>query len=176
MSVDEAKQPEAGFAQRTFENYHEGLHSFLVRRLRNAHDASDVMQEVFLRVLQLERTEVVRNPRGYLYGIASHVAQEFRKRVLRERVVFDSREIERSAETPDVLPADELSDSVGIEREIQHALAQLPPIQLRIMVARQRDGLSYPQIAQALGLSVHTVRKYLDRALASVRSQLALKP
>jgi RNA polymerase sigma factor (sigma-70 family) len=175
MSV-KAEHPTPSFARRTFESYHEGLHRFLLRRLHSAQDASDVMQEVFLRVLQLERTEVVRNPKGYLYGIASHVAQEFRNRLLRERVTYDSREVERNAEAPHFPPVDELPDSIGIEREVQNALAQLPPIQLKILIARQRDGLSYPQIAQSFGLSTHTVRKYLDRALASVRSQLALKP
>jgi RNA polymerase sigma factor (sigma-70 family) len=171
-----AERPARSFALRTFENYHEGLHRFLLRRLRSAHDASDVMQEVFLRVLQLERTEVVRNPKGYLYGIASHVVQEFRSRISRDRVTFDSLELERSAESLQAPQADELPDAVGIEREVQNALARLPPIQLRILIARQRDGLSYPEIAQSLGLSTHTVRKYMDRALASVRSQLALRP
>ena len=45
-------------------------------------------------------------------------------------------------------------------------------VQLRILVAKQRDGLSYPQIGRLMGLSAHTVRKYLDRALASIRSGL----
>lgn len=166
-----AKAPAPSFAQSTFENYHEGLHRFLLRRLRNAQDASDVMQEVFLRVLQLERTEAVRNPQGYLYGIASHVAKEFRHRMLRDPVTYDSQQVENAVPPT----ADELTESVSIERDIQQALAQLPAIQLRILVAKQRDGLSYPQIAQSLGLSAHTVRKYMDRALASVRSQLASK-
>jgi RNA polymerase sigma-70 factor (ECF subfamily) len=163
-SIDPSHAPaEPRFARDAFANYRGDLHRFLLRRLRSTHDASDVMQEVFLRLLQLDRTDAVRNPQAYIYGIASHVAHEFRRRAQRYQ--------HAEAETQDFTLEDP-AEQLDLERSMEQALAELPPVQLRILLARQRDGLSYPQIGNALGLSAHTVRKYLDRALASVRSRL----
>ena len=39
-----------------------------------------------------------------------------------------------------------------------------------VFVLRKRDGLSYTEIARALDISVHTVKKYLARAVAQCRS------
>jgi RNA polymerase sigma factor (sigma-70 family) len=45
----------------------------------------------------------------------------------------------------------------------------LPPIYQSILLMRKRDGLSHGEIAQKLGISIHTVRKYLTRAITECR-------
>src|SRR5688572_33285442 len=81
----QAGTPAAAFAATAFEKHYRELHRFLVRRLPRTQDAQDVIQEVFLRVLRLPRTELVRKPQAYVYGIASHVAHEMRMRSQHER-------------------------------------------------------------------------------------------
>lgn len=161
----EPKQPT--LAQDAFSHYHRALHAYLVRRLSNAEDARDAMQEVFFRLLRVERTDLVRNPQAYLYGIASHVVREFRMRAQRERAAFESSEPPRHSSM------DELGEGVGMERDVEVALAQLSHVELRILIYERRDGLSIGEIASKTGLSVHTVKKYLFRALARVRAHLA---
>ena len=163
---------EPGFARDAFANYRGDLHRFLLRRLRSTHDASDVVQEVFLRLLQVDRTEAVRNPQAYIYGIASHVAHEFRHRARRQRLIAQEQTADQGESAAQDLALEDPAEQLDLERRMEQALAELPPVQLRILIAKQRDGLSYPQIGRALGLSAHTVRKYLDRALASVRNRL----
>jgi RNA polymerase sigma factor (sigma-70 family) len=159
-------------AEDAFRSYHRALHEFLVRRLTRTQDASDAVQEVFLRLLRLERSELVRNPQAYLYGIASHVVREYRDRARRERVTYDSPAVEHRAEHPRLLSTDELAESLGVERQIEKALAQLSPMELRILLYDRRDGLTHEEIAKTMGLSVHTVKKYFFRALALVRTSL----
>lgn len=171
MNIKPEEQP-ANLAENAFRNYHRVLHDFLLRRLSSAQDASDAMQEVFLRLLRLERGDLVRNPQAYLYGIASHVVREYRVRARRARVSFDSPVAEHRAEHPQQLQPDELAESIGVERQLERALAQLSPLELKILVYDRRDGLSQEEIAHRLGLSVHTVKKYFFRALALVRTSL----
>jgi len=151
------------------EQYHAELHRFLMRRLRGSHHAQDLAQEAYLRLLRVERAELVRQPRAYLYRIAVNLISEFRLRARREPVVFDSEALAQAAEhVADTLPdAGERSDDA---QQIDLILEQLPPLYRAIFVLRKRDGLSYQEIARQLDISVHTVKKYLARAVAKCRS------
>ncbi len=151
------------------EQYHAELHRFLMRRLQSAQHAQDLAQEAYLRLLRVERAELVRQPRAYLYRIAVNLISEFRLRAQREPIVFDSDALAQAAEHVADTPADE-GDRAADAQQIELLLEQLPPLYRAIFVLRKRDGLSYPEIAQQLDISVHTVKKYLARAVAKCRS------
>jgi RNA polymerase sigma factor (sigma-70 family) len=52
----------------------DALHRFLASRLRNAlSEVPDLVQEVFLRLLRVNRLDSVQSPEAYLFGIARHV-------------------------------------------------------------------------------------------------------
>src|SRR5690606_9255399 len=117
----------AKIAESTFEKHYRALHRYLVRRLPRAQDAHDVMQEVFLRLLRLDRGELVRKPQAYVYGIASHVVHEYRMREQHERITYDLHTLEQLTEHPDVLPLDELADRLALQHQLERTLADLPP-------------------------------------------------
>jgi RNA polymerase sigma factor, sigma-70 family len=165
------RQQTPSLAQSAFENYRKELHQFLARRLPSPQDANDVVQEVFLRLLRLNRADLVRNPQAYLYGIASHVVREFHARAKRDRVTFDSQAVERRTDNPHHLWPDQLAEGLGLSRQIAAALAELPAMQQRVLLAEMRDGLSHEQIARELGLNRDTVRQYSARAMAFIRSR-----
>src|SRR5581483_9652057 len=52
------------------------LRSFLARRLRNAADATDLAQEVFLRLMRVDQHQTIRSPEAYLFTVASHVLHQ----------------------------------------------------------------------------------------------------
>lgn len=160
----------ASLAQTVFTRYYGELHRFLLRRLARPQDAADLMQEIFLRILRVERVELVRKPMAYVYGIASHVVSESRLRGRQERVTFDSEIVEQTAEHPPQVCGDELLDQLISERQVERALRQLPPVHQAILILHKRDGLSREEVARQLGLSVHTVKKYVCQAMALVRA------
>ena len=158
------------FAGSAFEQYHAGLQRFLMRRLRSAQNAQDLAQETYLRLLRLESGELVRKPQAYLYRIAANLVYEFKLRERKEPVTFDSEVVEHAAEHPTELPANEASERVSVDQQLEGVLMQLPPLYRAIFLLRKRDGQSYPEIARTLGISVHTVKKYLARAVAQCRA------
>lgn len=57
---------------------------FFASRLPDAADAPDMIQEVYLRLLRLNRPDLIRSPEAYLYTIAANIVREQRlKRVTR---------------------------------------------------------------------------------------------
>jgi RNA polymerase sigma-19 factor, ECF subfamily len=148
--------------------YHAELQRFLMRRLRSAHHAQDLAQEAYLRLLRVERGELVRQPRAYLYRIAVNLVLEFKLRSSRDPITYDSETLQEAAEHVGDAAADETEREADAQ-QIELILEQLPPLYRAIFVLRKRDGLSYQEIAQQLDISAHTVKKYLARAVAKCR-------
>lgn len=158
------------FAAKVVESYSAELQRFLRRRVYDAQDLGDLVQEVYLRLLRVQNIETVRNPLAYIYGIAGHVASEFNMRQRQGRMVFDSTVVESLTENPE---SPQFVEGGGFfERQVGDALAQLPANRLAVLLLERREGLGHAEIAARLGLSVHTVKKYSVEALAHVRASL----
>jgi RNA polymerase sigma factor (sigma-70 family) len=167
-----AKQTQGGEKSvgTAFLQYRKELHRFLVRQLRGGEDAHDLAQDLYVRVLQIKHEELVRQPQAYLYRMASSLLYEYRLRGKRSVVAFDSETADLAAEhAPDVW-GDQLGEQLGTAEQLERVLSQLPPLYRQVLVLQKRDGLSYEEVAKALGISRHTVKKYLFRALAQCRS------
>lgn len=167
-----AKRPqrEATLAAAAFVQFDKGLQRFLRHRLQSTENAQDLAQEAYLRLLHLDRGEFVRKPQAYLYRIAANLVYEFRLRERNQPVTFDSEALDQAAESAAEPLASEASDRIAVEQQLESILAELAPLYRAVLVLRKRDGLSYPEIARTLDISVHTVKKYLARAVAQCRS------
>jgi len=150
---------------------------FFVSRLPNASDAPDLVQEVYLRILRLERPDLIRTPEAYLFTIASNIA--------REHALKRSRHPPHIAIEEDA--ADELTADVGdfasaapeelvVQRErirrIQQVMEGLSPKARATLIWHRRDGHTYEEIAARLGVSCSMVKKYLSQALAHCRQRM----
>jgi RNA polymerase sigma-19 factor, ECF subfamily len=166
--VGTQRKQEIGFAARVHEQFRTELYRFLVRRLGAKQDANDLEQEVYLRLLRLEKSELVRQPLAYVYTIAAHVAHQFRMRAEQSPVTFDSEVLQQAAEHPEHVADDRLADELNAQRTVESLLEKLPATHRAVLVLCKRDGLSYEEIAEKLGISEHTVKKYVYEAKARV--------
>lgn len=123
----------------------------------------DLVQETFLQMARgLQGGKQLQCARGYLFGIARHLSQAAWTKNAENRLVpFDA--VTHEAATP----VDD--DRVSAARETISALA---PIQREILDLRFSQGLSYAEIAEALGIPIGTVRSRLHHAVAEVRQRL----
>ena len=69
--------------ERLFVTHGSALQAFFRRRIRGKPEAPDLTQEVYLRMLRVADADVIRNPEGYLYTVASNL--------LKERAVIERR-------------------------------------------------------------------------------------
>jgi RNA polymerase sigma factor (sigma-70 family) len=157
-------------AESAFAQYGKALHRYLMRRLASSESANDLAQEAYLRLMRVEHAELIMAPQAYLFRIASNLIYEQRQRAKREVVTFDSRLMEHASERTSDPMALEPGEKLNMERQLESMLKQLPPLYAAILVMKKRDGLSLQEIAKELDISVHTVKKYLFRAVAQCRA------
>jgi RNA polymerase sigma factor (sigma-70 family) len=165
----------SNFASAAFRDHAGELQRFLARRVAHADDADDLAQEVFARLLRVRNADLVRNPLSYLLGIATHVVCEFRQRKQQERVLFDS-DLTDDLCSHSQQEAPGMAEQLELRERLDKALSQLPPAHQLVLLLVKRDGLSYSEAADAAGLSVHTIEKYVVEARARLRVILAEAP
>lgn len=165
----------AGFAAFAYAQFRAGLHRYLLRRLRSADRAQDLAQEVYLRLLRFADRELVQCPEAYVYRVAFNVLCEFRLSEQRQRVAFDSDEMARVAEqlAQDEEPVEDQWEQEARQQWLDAALEELPSMQRAVFILAIRHDVPHQQIATRLGLSLHTVRKYLYRTLHHCRQRMA---
>jgi RNA polymerase sigma factor (sigma-70 family) len=149
--------------------YGRRLRQFLSVRLRNVHDVPDIAQEVFLRLLRVERQDAIRNPEAYLFTVASHVMQQHTLRKSSEPVFVDITDaIDELPVAAGEDPADKTDTAARIEL-LSRALAKLPPRVAAALVMHRVGGFTVQEIADELGVSRESVKKYLIRAAQHCR-------
>ena len=130
--------------------------------------AEDLAQDVFVK---LWGRMVTDQDRSLLFRTAQTVAIDH---VRAQRVRTNYAQMA----TPERGPAKGIApDTAAAARQelnlLLQALHVLPERTQRIFFLNRLDGLSYPEIAKALGVSVSTVEKEMIRALDSCRRCLA---
>ena len=148
------------------------LRRFLLLRIRNAADAPDLLQEVYLRMLRVPDLESIRSPEAYLFTVAQHVLQQH---ALRESAAPPSVELSEMLDSaravPDVDPVLDLDAQQCLE-QLQDGLDQLSPKLRATFLLHRRDGLSLDEIGARLGTSLPMVKKNLMQALVQLRQRL----
>jgi RNA polymerase sigma factor (sigma-70 family) len=149
------------------------LRRFLASRLRpGAPDVQDLVQEVFLRLLRIDRHETIRSSESYLYMVAFHVLHQH---LLRRAAVPEAVEITALINEMEASPREDPARQAEIQEQLQDlqgALRQLSPKARAVLLLHRRDGYSLEEIGAQLGFSRANAAKYLSKALLHCRQYL----
>jgi RNA polymerase sigma factor (sigma-70 family) len=166
-------QPTKTFVERLFAEHRNALQAFFYRRIKTKHDAADLVQEVYLRILRVKDSDAIRNPEGYLYTVASNLVYEHSVLDRRHATSIDPDQPLVESELARPAGFEELFDMETRVVRLREVLAQLPPKCRATVHLKYQHGLSYQEIAERLGVSPHMVQKYLGMALAHCRRRMA---
>lgn len=150
------------------------LRQFVLAHLSNHSEVQDVLQDIYLRYLQVPHVESIRSPEAYLFTIARHVIQQHG---LRHRAAAPTRTdlselLADSPAEPAFDPTLQFAAEQTAER-LESALNLLSAKCRAVFLLHRRDGLSIDEISTRLGISKPMVKKYLFRTLLRLRQQLS---
>jgi RNA polymerase sigma factor (sigma-70 family) len=120
------------------DEWHADLIKFLERRTATPADAQDLAQEVYLRLLRVERTDLVRQPRSYLLRIAANVLDDWRLKAQQARP-HGSAALE-TLESPDDPEYTVMADKRA--QRLTAELAHLPaPVRVALVNGAKKRGI-----------------------------------
>jgi RNA polymerase sigma-70 factor (ECF subfamily) len=157
------------------------LYTIAHRFLGNGHDAEEVTQDALVRAYRAIEGYAPDRRRALQLRpwLATIVLNLCRNRAARSRVAPGALSLDRETADGSVLPepAAEPSASPAAVVDRREAsrrwallVSQLPPVYRGAVVLRHVDGLSYPELAVALGRPEGTVKAQVHRGLVLLRT------
>ena len=162
------------------ERYAKQLYNFILRMLRDKTESEDVLQEVFLRVIQnIHRYKMRGLFKSWIFTIAnkltiSELRKKSRRRTLSIEEYADRREntklqafLADTGNTPD-----SAAEKKEIGEKVKRAIDSLPFEQKQVLIMRHYSGLSFKEIADTVGCPLNTALGRMHYALKNVRREL----
>jgi RNA polymerase sigma-70 factor (ECF subfamily) len=137
---------------------------------RSPHDAEDIVQEAYVRLIRYRVDNVVEKPEAFLMTVALNLSRDASREYARHgmEVCLDDVAVVDTAPT--------LEDALFARERHRHLLeciGRLPEKTRAVFLAHRIDGLSYQQIARDRGLSVSSVEKHIAKALLLLAEGMA---
>ncbi|QSL93405.1 sigma-70 family RNA polymerase sigma factor [Ectopseudomonas toyotomiensis] len=155
-------QPLSGDSLATlYRGHHSWLLGWLRQRLACPQQAADLAQDTFVRLLLQREAQAPREPRAFLATVARGLLIDHYRRASLERAYLDAL-----AQLPEPEVPSPESQALVMETlvAIDRLLDGLKPVVREAFLLSQLDGLTYPQIAERLGLSVSSIQQYMTQA------------
>jgi RNA polymerase sigma factor (sigma-70 family) len=141
----------------------------------NRTDAEDVVQDACIRALASLETAVVERPRAWLLTIVRNTAFSWLAKNRPKAVVLtgDSQVLDAATLDRDSAPdPEEALIAAADEAALETAIQALPHLFREVIVMRDINGMSYREIAAAIGSPQGTVMSRLARARAQLVNKL----
>jgi RNA polymerase sigma-70 factor, ECF subfamily len=169
-----AGEPRA--AEMTWDRYAPLVHRIVSRALGPEAEVEDVTQEIFYRLFT--RVRLLRKPealRSFVVSFALRIVKwELRRRRARRWLTLSE-----TGEVPDDQLLFVTADSRYALRRLYHLLDQLATRDRLVLVLRHVEGMTLEEVAEALGISLATVKRSLryatGRLSALVDADVALR-
>jgi len=142
--------------------HNDALVNYICRWVHSRADATDIVQEAYVRFFRLGDPTAISHLRAFLFKIAKNVATDF----IRNRIVREAYADEQPLRASDGAPSPE---QIWLAREelaaLHRAIERLPPrTKMALMLVRE-EGLSYEELGQRLGIMTHSARRLIERAM-----------
>jgi RNA polymerase sigma-70 factor, ECF subfamily len=151
--------------EQLIERFQSPVYNLAYRLLNDQSDASDVVQEVFLKIFRnVGQFRGDSSLRTWVYRIAVNESHN------RRRWLFRHRRGETGIE-------ETFEDSEGREAQLllEGALAEINPVFRAALVLREVEDMSYEEISEILEVSIGTVKSRIVRGREALRRNLATR-
>ncbi len=159
-----------------YQSTYPALVRYIFFKVENISDMEDIVQNVYVDYYLevLRKGKSIENPEAYLIKMANHKCAAFFSK--ENRVITLDEEDEWTQNIPD--ETDTALDAIqhATLEEIWATVAVLPKLDQRILIARFRFELTFPEIAEEFNMEETKIKARFYRALEKVRKILDVKP
>lgn len=147
-----------------YSGYNGWLRGWLCKQLGCSETAADLAQDTFIKVMLKQREDRsfgISYPRRYLRMVAGSLMVDH----LRRRMV-EQAYLEALAQLPEPasITTEEREIILQTLQQLDRLLDAMPSAVRQAFLLSRIDGLSYPQIAESLGVSERTIKRYMQQA------------
>lgn len=150
--------------EKIWEDFHERLRQFILRRVSDEEQAEDILQDVFLKVhTRIETVRQEESISSWLYQIA------------RNTIIDYYRTQRNIGEIPDTSyePEDRLENlALELAPCIQAMITDLPPPYRKALILTEYEGLTQRELAEHLNLSLPGAKSRVQRAREKLKRML----
>jgi RNA polymerase sigma-70 factor (ECF subfamily) len=144
---------------------------FLQKNGATKHEAEDILQDSFYKILTLSEVLEAEEMKPWLYKVAINQFYDLKKTSKRRREI-----LEQAAATDEPAVTNPGLEELGTEasERILEVIDQLKPDYRQILLLKYYENMSYEEISVILDISTGGVKKKLDRARQSARKLVPL--
>jgi len=155
-----------------YDRYKDILHRYASRWLQDRETIKDVIQELFTNVwTKRESLSVNQNISGYLYIAVRNAI--LRKISEENRAKSYTESLQKFADQGENITDHRIREN-QLREIIEKEIGQLPEKMQQIFQMSRTRQMTHAEIAAELGLSEHTVRTQIKRALKVLRQKLGI--
>lgn len=153
--------------RKLFDHYADAIYKYALSLLKSTDAAEEIVQDVFLKIWTVRATlDPGKSFKSFVFTIARNMAFNALAKAasdenLRQSVFYSSQ-----AEAPAADVTIRESECKALKK---HAIESLPEKRRQIFKMARKKGMTYEEISRELGISVHTVRNQMSKALETMR-------
>lgn len=147
-----------------YREYNEPLIRYLTIRLRSRQDAVEVAHEAYIRLIKRENLADIECFQSFLFRTATNLSIDLQRQRTRHAKNFAKSKILMSG-IEEITPERSL-DGRQTMGELRQVIKTLPPKCREAFMLYKFKELNHGEIAEKMGLSISSIRKYIARGLA----------
>jgi RNA polymerase sigma factor (sigma-70 family) len=155
-----------------YSEHYDELKVFLMSRARDKETVEVILQDIYLRLIDIEDLSVIQTPSAYLNRLASNLLidhQRWQARQLQRLHDKPVEQLEIAEQKPSLAEQAHYTQQLELYEKI---VGELPPPAGEILTLHRVDGLTHSEIAKKFGKSKSWVEKTIAKTLLHCRKLL----
>jgi len=154
-----------------YEMFSHRLFSFVFKILKDEAEVDDIVQEVFVKIWESRnKLEDYKLLNSYIFTIAYNSSIDLiRKRIISDKYIEFLKNSATITFSPSIIGQIEFNE---LNKQVENLITHLPDRQRQVYLLHREEGLTYPEIAEHLGISKNTVENHMVKALKYLRQNM----
>jgi len=140
----------------------DGVYRFILKNLKDEHDAQDVVQDAFERLWVNHKKLEAEKAKSYLFTTAYHTMID---------LIRKNKHLGSIEDIPEIM-GQTYGDYSDLKEVLDEAVKKLNEVQRSVILLRDYEGYSYQEIGEITGLSESQVKVYIYRARVFLKNYI----